>query len=488
MKIKLIAPARKPEWGESFLDLKTLCKLTNRKTVSPPLALITLAAITPFDIEISITDESVEQIDFDEKVNLVGITGMSCVIPRAYEIADEYRKRGVTVVMGGIHVSMLPEEAITHCDSVVIGEAEDIWGQVIKDAKDNKLQKFYRTDGFPALTNSPVPRWDLLKNDKYCYFSIQTARGCPFDCDFCSVKVFNGRKCRHKKIEQVIKEAEEIKRIDAGRSIFFVDDNLMIIPKHAEEVMKELIPLGISSWWCQSSLNSLANDRMLDLMYQAGCRGVLIGLESISQKSLENMNKGWVNKVVEYEKIIDKIHSHRIGVLGSFILGTDVDDESIFDETLKFIDRTNIVFSMINIMTPPPGTKLYEKLEKEGRILHKNWEKYNGENICFIPKLIREEKLNRGHEKIVKQIYSYDQLYKRFCRLWDKGTFVRKNNRFIKRFSKGRFIFSVGSVLNFKNKRTSFILKSLWNKHVTSPGAVSLALSYHDYSEVLDKK
>ncbi|MCM8781233.1 MAG: B12-binding domain-containing radical SAM protein, partial [Candidatus Omnitrophica bacterium] len=292
MKIKLIAPARKPEWGESFWDLKTLCKLTGRKAGGAPLALPTLAALTPSDVEVVLTDENVEPINFDEKVDLVGITGITCVIPRSYEIADEFKKRGVPVVMGGIHVSMLPEEAIRHCDSVVIGEAEEIWEQVVRDAQKGNLQKFYRAPRFPDLTNSPIPRWDLLKNDKYCYFTIQTGRGCPYDCDFCSVKVFNGRGYRHKTIDSVIEEIKTLQKIDYKKLIFFTDDNLLASPKYSEELMQRLIPLKIKTWWCQSSVNRLKDDRLLDLMYRAGCRVIFVGLESVSQKNLDVMNKG----------------------------------------------------------------------------------------------------------------------------------------------------------------------------------------------------
>ncbi|GAH17833.1 unnamed protein product, partial [marine sediment metagenome] len=242
MKIKLIAPARKPEWRGSFWDLKTLCELAGCKATGAPLVLPTLAALTPSDVEVILTDENAEPVNFEEKVDLVGITGITSVIPRAYEIADEFRKRGVPVVMGGIHVSMLPEEAIEHCDSVVTGEAEEIWEQVVKDAQKGSLQKFYRTPRFPDLANSPTPRWDLLKNDAYSYFTLQTGRGCPYDCDFCTVKVFNGRRYRHKRVEQVVREISFLQSIDSKKLIFFADDNLLSVPGYAKELFKAIKP------------------------------------------------------------------------------------------------------------------------------------------------------------------------------------------------------------------------------------------------------
>lgn len=485
MKIKFIAPARKPEWGESFWDLRTLCKLTGRKAGGAPLALPTLAALTPPDVEVILTDENVEPIDFEEKVDLVGITGMTCVIPRSYEIADEFRKRGVPVVMGGIHVSMLPEEAIQHCDSVVIGEAEEIWEQVIRDAQKKNLQKFYRAPRFPDLTNVPLPRWDLLKNDKYCYFTIQTGRGCPYDCEFCSVKVYNGREYRHKTIGNVLREVETLQRADSKKLMFFTDDNLLAVPRYTVELMEKLIPLKIKAWWCQSSVNRLKDDRLLDLMYEAGCRVVFVGFESVSQKSLDTMNKSQVNKVEEYKEIVNKVHSHRIAVFGSFVLGCDNDDENIFEETARFIDETNIAFSMINIMTPLPGSRLYDKLEKGGRILHKNWEKYNAENICFSPITISQERLRKGHRGLIQQIYSYDSIYKRFSNIWAKKVFVRNDNRFRDLFTLGRLLFSLRSLFWANKKRMLFVNRCLWNRNVTSVSAVSSALNYNDYMKKL---
>ncbi len=481
MKIKLISPARKPEWGESFWDLKTLCKLTGRKAGGAPLALPTLAALTPSDAEVVLTDENVEPIDFEEKVDLVGITGMTCVIPRSYEVADEYRERGVPVIMGGIHVSMLPEEAIQHCDSVVIGEAEEMWEQVVRDAQKNNLQKFYRAPRFPDLTNTPIPRWDLLKNDKYCYFTLQTGRGCPYDCDFCSVKEFNGRQYRHKKIEQIIQEVRILQQLDSRKLMFFTDDNLLAVPKYTEELMQKLLPLKIRDWWCQSSVNRLKDDKLLDLMYHAGCRVVFIGFESVSQKSLVAMNKSQVNKVEEYKETVDKVHSHKIAIFGSFVLGGDNDGEVIFEDTARFIDETNIAFSMINIITPLPGSKFYERLKKEGRILDISWRSYGLESVCFIVNSISEVTVKTRFVQLLQQVYSYESLYKRLSYLWKHDIYVREGE-LVRWFSKGRLFFSLKSLLNKDISRTRFILKSLWNLEITSLSSVATALAFHDYA------
>lgn len=486
MRIKLISPARKAEWGESFWDLKNLCKLTGRKAGGAPLALPTLAALTPKDIEVTLTDENISPINFEEKLDLVGITGMTCVIPRAYEIADEFRKRGITVVMGGIHVSMLPEEAIQHCDSVIIGEAEEVWGQVLNDAKKNNLQKFYKADGFPDLTNSPVPRWDLLDNEKYCYFTIQTGRGCPYDCEFCTVKVFNGREYRHKKIEQVLAEVKTLLKIDHKKLIFFTDDNLLAVPNYAEELLKKLIPLNIKNWMCQSSINRLKNDHLLDLMYQAGCRVIFVGFESVSQNSLDAMNKGLVNRVNEYKEIINKVHSHKIAVFGSFVLGSDSDDQMIFKNTVDFIESTSIAFSMINCLTLLPGSNIYERLKKEGRISGCEWWKSNADWVCYEPKLISKQALGEGHHWVLKQIYSYKNLSTRLKTLFDLNIFTRSKNK--NRLSLTRIIFSIYAFLSFDFSKIKFMFSALWNKKCTSIMWILTAVNYHNYAYSLKKK
>lgn len=486
MKIKLIAPARKPEWGESFWDLKTLCKLTGRKAGGAPLALPTLAALTPSDVEVVLTDENVEPINFEEKVDLVGITGMTCVIPRSYEIADEYRKRGIPVVMGGIHVSMLPDEAIQHCDSVVIGEAEGIWEQVVKDAQKKKLQKFYNAPKFPDLSNSPIPRWDLLKNDKYCYFTVQTGRGCPYDCDFCSVKEFNGRKYRHKKVIQVKREIEKLLYIDKKKLIFFADDNFLAMSDYAKELIGVLIPLNVRSWMCQASVNKINDDSILELMHKGGCRVIFVGFESVSERSLETMNKDNINKVGQYKQAVDKVHSYKIAVFGSFIFGSDADDENSFKETADFIDRTNIAFSMLNIMTMLPGTRLYERMKSENRLLDFPWWKSNGDWACYMPKSISRDKLQLSHFSVINQIYSYKNLYKRLNNLWLRGIFVNTNKKNI--ISVARIWFSLLAVINCNFNRLKFIIMGLWHPAKTSLMWVLTGVNFHDFAEYTRKK
>ena len=480
MKIKIIAPGRKPEWGESFWDLKTLCKLTGRKSAGAPLALPTLAALTPPDIQTYLIDENVQPIDFDEKIDLVAITGMTCVILRSYEIADEFRRRGITVVMGGIHASMLPDEALRHSDAVVIGEAENVWEKVVRDAQKGTLQRRYSADNFPDITRSSIPRWDLLKLKAYSYFTIQTSRGCPHDCEFCSVQRFNGRQFRHKDISNVLAEIKSLQGLEPKKTFFFVDDNILAVREYAYELFQRMQEYKIK-WWCQASIGGLKDDGLLGLMYKAGCREVFVGLESVSQASLDSIRKSKANKAAEYKDIINQVHSHGIAVVGSFIVGADTDDSKTFDGIRAFIDEVNMPFAMINILTPPPGASLYATLSEEKRISSYDWCKYNGEHLCFTPKLLTRNEIIHGRNDLLRRIYAYPSLYKRLSAVWDKGVFTR--NREGTHFSwRTRLFFTFRVFLDWSCHCRRFIIKTLWDKRRISIMSVLMAISFREYA------
>jgi radical SAM superfamily enzyme YgiQ (UPF0313 family) len=489
MKIKIISPARQTKWGESFWDFMSICKLVGLKAGGAPLVLPTLAALTPSDVEVSLIDENVEPINFNEKVDLVGITGMTYLISRSYEIADEYRKRGVPVVMGGIHVSGLPEEAIQHSDSVVIGEAEEIWEHIIRDAQKGNLQKFYRAPRFPDLNNSPVPRWDLLKNNKYLYFNIQIGRGCPYNCEFCTVTLFNGRGYRHKPVEKVMEEIDVLQKIGKRKGLFFTDDNILSNSSYIKHIFKQLVNKKVQ-WWCQASINRLKEDEMLKLMYDAGCREIFVGFESVSKESLVSMHKNQINKVEEYGETVKKVHSHGIGVFGSFVLGSDGEDETVFKKIEEFIMENNILFAMVNILTPGIGTALRERLEKEERLLAVNWDRSNGDFVCFKPQLMSPQLLQQKRDEVVSSIYSYNKIYKRFNGLCKDGFFDggKRNALFAKII--GTFVVLFLSKMSFN--RFVFLVKCLWNPKNTSViDSIMLALlslNFHDYASNSSQK
>lgn len=374
------------------------------------LSLATVAALFPKDFDIKIVNDSLDEIDYDEKADLVGITSITSTAPRAYEIADIYRKKGVPVIMGGIHPSALPKEAIQHADSVVIGEAEGQIKRVVNDLKAGKLQKFYLCKERPSLKNLPLPRTDLYQKNKYYkeMYMIQTTRGCPFNCDFCSVTDFFGQTYRTRPIANIVRE---LKNVSKRSIIFFVDDNIAGYPKYAKELFKALIPLKIR-WFGQASLVIAKNKELLRLAARSGCTSLFMGIESVSPSSLKEVGKS-MNKVEDYKESIKIIHDHGIGIVGAFIFGFDSDKKSVFEETVSFIEKNQIEYPSLSILTPLPGTRLYDKMEKEGRIIERDWSKYTIGEVVFQPKLLTPEELQEGYYWARNQLSSFNSIFKR---------------------------------------------------------------------------
>ncbi|MCD6472378.1 B12-binding domain-containing radical SAM protein [Candidatus Aerophobetes bacterium] len=409
MKIILISPTWKKKVG---VKRRYRDKLFN----FPPHSLLAVAALTPKDIEVKLIDERMEKIDFNEKSDLVGITVMTASSPRAYEIADEFRKRDIPVVLGGIHVTALPQEAAQHADAIVIGEAEGLWEKLIEDfTKRGKkgLSKFYQNHQKPDPSIIPFPRRDLLKGKGYLLSRfLQISRGCPFNCSFCSVSKFFGKKYRFRPVEKVI---EEIKGM-AGKSLAtrffgFLDDNIVGNVSYAKQLFKALIPCNIL-WAGQSSINIAQDEELLDLASRSGCKGLFIGFESICEESLKEINKHQ-NKIKFYKNAIKKIHQFGISIEGAFIFGFDHDDKNIFQKTIKFIEKVKLDAIQFAILTPLPETRLYEKLEKEGRIIDKNWANYDLAHAVFQPKLMTPQELKKGFDFAYKKIYRFPSILKR---------------------------------------------------------------------------
>ncbi len=474
MRLKLIFPKGQQD---NFWDLKTFSIFTGKKGSGIPLSLPTLAAHTPSDVNIDIVDENVEEINFNDKPDLVGISFFTSFAPRAYQIAKAYRSQGVKVVLGGIHASMLKEEAILHADSVVVGEAERIWKEVIKDFRETKLKRFYQ--GRPYLFDKQViPRWDLVSLDDYNFFSIQATRGCPYDCEFCSVTAFLGRRCRFKPIEHVVEEIQYLKSLDKKKAIVFVDDNIAASHQYAKELFRALIPLKIS-WWGQAAFTIANDDELLDLMHESGCSQIFIGFESLSQKSLDSMKKGKINKSVNYPAAVEKIHSRKTSVFASFILGSDFDDQEVFRETERFVNINNIAFALIGLQIPFPGTQLHKRLKFEGRLLHEDWAKYTGHVPCFKPLNMSPETLQEEHRAIMRNIYSFDALYSRLSALWDRGVLVRGGSSG-KNFSKKKLYVGLKSLFLKDLEKISFVNKSLWHKNNPRFSSILSAIDFHD--------
>jgi len=390
----------------------------------PYLGLLKVASLTPSDWQVSIIDEKVEKIDFNSYADIVGITAMTPAANRGYEIADAFKQRGIKVVMGGMHVSKMPEEALQHCDSVVIGEAEDLWDKVLCDFESNELKKIYRHENiYPSLENRPAPNWDLYRDKGYLPFhSIETTRGCPHNCEFCSVTSSFGGKFRNRPIDEVEKEIQNLKpfegRFMLKNVVFFADDNIISNRRHARELLERIIPYNLK-WLGQASVNIAKDDEILAFCRKSGCMGILLGFESLSPDNLSNMGKGF-NKPQDYIDIVKKLHDYGIGVDGSFVLGFDHDDEGVFDRTLEFIVRAKIDVCYFSILTPYPGTRFYAKMKEEGRLIDYDWANYNTNNVVHMPKLMKPEKLLEGYHHALKGAFSYNSIFRR---LWGNGTY-----------------------------------------------------------------
>ncbi len=378
----------------------------------PPFSLAAVASATPAHINVRIIDEAIEPVDYSYPADLVGITILTRFAPHAYEIADKYRSRGVKVVLGGLHPSALPEEASQHADSVVIGEAEGIWERLIEDFERNDLKQAYKNSDFPDLGNIRSPRRELFKKAKYLFTGmVQTTRGCPFNCNFCSVTQFFGGRFRTRPVECVIKEIRSLKT----KFIGFSDDNIFGNRIYARKLFNALKYEGII-WMAQSSVNIADDPELVHLAARSGCKGLFIGLESADQESLMQMHKGFL-KPEKFRDSIARLHDKGIGVLGAFVLGNDNEDTSIFKRTLDFAKKIKLDLAQFSVLTPYPGTALFNRLIKEKRIFNFDWAKYDAGNAVFKPLKMSAERLKEEVDKLWREFYRFDEVLFRLLKL-----------------------------------------------------------------------
>ncbi|MBI5194200.1 MAG: B12-binding domain-containing radical SAM protein [Nitrospirae bacterium] len=401
MKVILISPENKK-------SIYAYNKKDVRSFWFPKLGLPTIAANTPPDVDVSIVDECIEDIDFNVDVDLVGITTMTYLAPRAYEISEKFRARGVKTVLGGIHTSMCPDEAKQHADSICVGEAEHTWRQLIEDFKLGQMKPVYKQDELPDLAGLPVPRRELFKPNSYWTTNcVQTSRGCPFTCDFCTVAIFGGNQYRLRPVDEVV---EEVRRLNKG-FIVFVDDNIAGNKAYAKQLFKALIPLKIQ-WGSQASLTMSRDPELMELAAKSGCTGLFIGVESISEDNLAAVNKRF-NKVSKFKEEFQRFHDYGILIQTGMIFGFDHDDDSIFERTVEFLQENRIELVMFNIITPLPGTGFYNKMNEAGRIIDRDWANYDGRHVVLKPKLMSPETLQEGFWWAYHKFYSYPSMVKR---------------------------------------------------------------------------
>jgi len=374
-----------------------------------------LAAHTPPEVEVRLIDENTEPIDFSEAPDLVGITTMTATAPRAYEIARRYRGQGAKVVLGGIHASMVPEEALRYADAVVVGEAENVWPRVLEDFEAGRLEPLYRQEGHIEFKRPVPPRRDIINHRRYWSANgVQTARGCPHGCNFCSVTAFNGRRLRERDVDNVLAEVESLPRGNRIRRkvIPFVDDNIAANPRRAKELFKGLIPMNVR-WGSQASITFARDEELVALAAESGCHFLFVGLESMSRRALAEMGKSQ-NKVEEYADALRLLRKYDIHVMGAFVFGFDCDDESSFVETLDFAMRNKIQVAQFAYLVPYPGTRLYRELLAEGRVESEFWFEPSWDSrVVYDPKNFSAEWLaDRTHE-VQRSFYSYASIARR---------------------------------------------------------------------------
>ncbi len=378
----------------------------------PGLGLAMVAALSPPEARITIVDDEREAVPYGRRYDLVGISLLTANSGRGYDIAREFRRRGVPVVLGGMHVTACPDEAAAAADAVVVGEAEDTWPALLRDFASGTLKKVYRSSNDSPLAGLPVPRRDLLRSRDYITVNtVQATRGCPFQCEFCSISSLLGHKTRCRPVEEVVDEVRGL----AGRQFVLNDDNVAQERDYFKELFRRLIPLR-KQWVGNASWNIARDREMLDLMARSGCFGVFVGFESIvPQPGLPKLARG-EDRLTLYKETVREFHRRRICVIGAFIFGFDSDGPSVFAPTLEFALESRIDTAQINILVPYPGTPLYARLEREGRIVERDWGRYITDNVCFRPKGMSGRELLEGCAWVRERFFAYPRVGVRVAR------------------------------------------------------------------------
>jgi radical SAM superfamily enzyme YgiQ (UPF0313 family) len=378
------------------------------------LTLPTVAAATPKDVDVFINDERVEDIDYNSGADLVGITFMSRLAKKGYEIAAEFKKRGTTVVFGGIHSTAMPEEALQYADAVVLGEAEGAWPQLIEDFQKGQLQPLYQSKEPPSLQGLPFARRDLLKSKKYISTNVmQATRGCPYACSFCFTHKFFRKSYRMRPIREVMAEIGTL----PGKDVLFLDDNIIGSREYALEFFTALRKK--KKWWFSQCDITLAKDEeLLRAASRSGCKVLLVGFETLSNKNLRNSKKGW-SRADEYAKLIKRLHENGIGIIASFIVGFDDDNEMVFEEILDFLLENKVEFMQCNPLALFPGTDVVEKnaIANDSRLDRWWLSGFPHHYKAFHkPKSMSIDDLENGCAWLYKSFYSYENITKRLLR------------------------------------------------------------------------
>ena len=396
MKILLISPVAHPD------------HVTNRELMIPQLALYILEGLTPHEHEVTIIEEETKKIDLDQPCDLVGISCMTANAPRAYQLCKAFRKRGKTVVLGGVHPTLLPDEALQHADSVVIGEAEGVWEDLLNDFLHRLKRRYHNPspnlDRYLPKNFSNITRRRLLN-----VIPVMTTRGCPYQCEFCCVSNIFGKKIRHLPIENVVREIKQ----SQGKHFIFLDDNIIGNPRYARELFKAIRPLNIS-WGGQASVSLLAkNHKLMKLAGESGCKTLFLGLESIAEEQLKSMRKSFT-EIKHLEKALLSIKQYGILIHASMVFGFDSDTMRTFADTVKFLIRNKVSTVSFNVLTPYPGTQVYDQFISQDRLTTRNWQYYDHNTVVFTPQNMTPLELQMGKLNARKKFYSLRSVIQRF--------------------------------------------------------------------------
>ncbi len=384
----------------------------------PGLGWLIVASLCNPATDITLVDDEVEDIPYEKETDLVGISLFTANSYRAYEISKSFRCRGIPVILGGVHVVACPEEASEHADSIVVGEAEDTWPELLRDFNSGKLKRMYTSTNTSDLSNMPLPRRDLLDKTKYSTINtVQATRGCPFDCEFCSMRILFGSRTRCRPAEEVI---EEIKSLD-GNAFLLNDDNLAQKRDYYKNLFRSLIPLN-KKWVGAASWNIANDNETLDLLEKSGCRALAVGFESLEPHYGVKKIGSKGDNFLRYKEVVKKLHTHKIAVLANFIFGFDNDNESMFKKTLEFALESQIDTAQFNILVPYPGTPVYQRLEEEGRITDRNWSNYISCNLCYKLKNMSKRAFLEELYKLKRKFYSSSKIAIRVMRTLKRAT------------------------------------------------------------------
>jgi len=396
MKILLISPATDAE------------KRTNKGLMMPQLSLYILEGLTPPEHEVKIIEEEITDVDLNEDCDLVGISCMTANAPRAYELCREFRSRGKNVVLGGVHPTILTEEALEHANSVVIGEAEGVWEELLKDVQNGGIKQRYHNPIPDLAKYVPKDFSKILKKRLFNLIPIMTSRGCPYHCDFCCVTNLFGKKIRHVPVENVVRDIKE----SGAKNFMFLDDNIIGHPKYAKELFTALKPLKIK-WVGQASISLLVNDdELIQLAADSGCKALFFGFESVSEEQLKTMRKA-IKQIKDLEAAIRKIKKMGILIHASIVFGFDNDRKEIFDETVQFLIKNKVSTVSFNVLTPYPGTKIFDDLKSCNRLTTDNWKYYDHNTVVFQPQNMTPYELQISKVEARRKFYSLGSVLKR---------------------------------------------------------------------------